>query len=221
MKFVLLFLALTALIKSAHAQTSATVLVQDSTYYGSYNSQMSTSFVFLKLPSGGGSVSLTIAPGDFADSSYVTSWADHTQAGPYYIGGSSTTVNIGTAGHYWMYLAAYGTTSNYDWLEIRVVASTYSGSTSCYYCNPPNNWQSGWPPVGTPQENGVVPITSQPASPTTPKSVPRWVVPVLVVVIAMATVLPISYCLYRRHQSKKAMASIDSSTVELQSTTAV
>lgn len=222
MKFVLLLLAFTALIKSTHAQTSATVLVQDSVSYASANGFMSTSFVFLRLPNGGGQVSLTIAPGDSADTSYVSSWADQTQQGPYTYQGSSTSVNIGTAGHYWMYLAGWGTTNNYDWLEIRVVDYSYSGSTSCYYCSPPSGWTSGWPPVGSPQEKGVVPV-SQPGRQNPNMLVPRWVVPVLAVVIAVTTLLPISYCVYRRHRNKKAMAALssDSSTVELQTATAV
>jgi len=218
--YLLFAFALVALITTTHAQSTATVLIQDSTYYGSANAYMSTSFVGLKLPSGGGNVYITFTPGDWADSSYVVSMADHTQTSAFQISGNSYTLSIGSTGHYWIYLATSGTTSNVDWLEIRVEASTYSGTVTCSYCSPPSGWTSGWPPAGVPQELGHV--QSQPGF--TPKNVmvPRWVIPVLAVVVAVALLVPISYCVYRRHQNKKSMPSTpESSIVEMQTTSAV
>jgi hypothetical protein len=219
MKFALVFLAVAALIKSTYAQTSATVLIQDSVHAGSAYGYMSTSFVGLKLPSGGGSATITFTPGDSADGTYVTDYADHSTAGPYTVSDFSTSISIGSTGHYWVYLATFGTTSNVDWLEIRVEASTYQGTVTCTYCSPPTGWGSGWPPVGTHQQTGVVPVASQPGPQNNNMLVPRWVVPVVAVVIAVATLVPISYCLYRRHRDKKSMLSSDGSSMELQSTT--
>jgi hypothetical protein len=211
MRLALAFLAFAALIQGTQAQTTATVLVQDSTYYGSQYGYLSTNFIGLKLPSGGGSVSVTVTPGDFADNNYVMNFADHTSSGPYYDGGSSTSFNIGAAGTYWMYLAVWGTTSSYDWVEMRVVASTFSGTITCNYCSPPSGWTSAWPPTAYPlasgDESGVVPaIHNQPGSRNNNIFVPRWVIPVLAVVIALAVLIPVSYCVYRRRQANKQMS---------------
>jgi hypothetical protein len=206
MRLTLLLLTIAAVLQQARAQTTATVLVLDSTYYGSYNGYMSTSFVGLKLPSGGGSVTITIQGGDYADNSMVTSYSDHTQDGPYYIG-TTTSFTIGATGKYWMYLSQSGTTNNFDYLEIRVEASTWSGSVPCYYCNPPYGWGYGWPPTGTHLAIEGPPVLpkSQPATADTSYTrVPNWAIVVLAVVIALAVFVPASYFIYRRVQNNKA-----------------
>jgi hypothetical protein len=209
MRLALLLVALATIVQGIQAQTSATVQIYSSTNYGSYGMAMSTSFVGLRLPSGGGSVSITITPGDLAGNEFVTSYADHTQAGPYYYTGSSTSFNIGATGKYWVYLSANagGTPNNYDWLEIRVEASNYGSTPTCYYCSPLSGWGTGWPPAGIPQvvDNSapVVSVVPGSSAPVNYTRVPNWVIAVLSVVIGLAVLLPASYFVYRRVSANK------------------
>jgi hypothetical protein len=217
MRLTLLLLTIAAVFQQARAQSTATVLVQDSTYYGSYNAYMSTSFVGLKLPSGSGThVTITIQGGDYADYSYVTSYSDHTQDGPYYIG-TTTSFTIGATGKYWLYLSGQGTNNNVDYLEIRVEDSTWQGAVPCYYCNPPYDWGSGWPPTGTHLvvEGPPVLPKSQPVTTNTSYTrVPNWAIVVLAVVIALAVFVPASYFIYRRVQKNKAAPAPSTETTE-------
>jgi len=144
-------IALTALavLTGCQAQTTATVICQDDTTHDA-NGYFSTNFVGLKLPSGGGDAAITFTPGDMADYTMAISMADESQSPPFYL--DNYVLTIGAVGHYWIYYAGWGGTTNYDWMEIRVEASSYQGTVSCYCCHQPyypstTEWLNGWPPL--------------------------------------------------------------------------
>jgi hypothetical protein len=197
----LLWCAFAFLLAGVKAQSTANVYVEDSVNYGSAYGFLSTSFVGLKLS--GGSSSITFIPGDNAIGVYVISMSDQSQTAVFDWGGPSYTLYITQTGKYWVYLTQDGTLDSYDWLEIRVESSSYSGTPPCYYCSPFYNWYYSWPPVGVPQVQ-TTPVATQPGV-FVPRSstahLTKWLIPVLVVSIALAILIPATYLLYKRRRN--------------------
>jgi hypothetical protein len=200
-----ILLLVSAAIVGCHAQSAASVWVESSTYPGAYG-YFSTNFVGLKLDSTG-RCNITWLSGDNALYDMWLAFADHTNSQAF--GGTYQYNDYITAtGTYWVYLATYSTTNNYDYLQIRVVANTYTGTITALYSSPPVGWQTGYPPIYSAMiavDNNGQPIQpqSQPAS----NDITKWLVPLLVVVIVTALAIPIGfYIRHRRQQKNEAQA---------------
>jgi len=192
------------------AQSTATVYVQDTTYPGPWE-MFSTHFVGVKLSSGGSAV-VTFVGGDDAWCQYVLSYSDHYQGAPF-CPTDSQNVYITATGTYWVYLAEDGTSNNIDWIEIRVVANSFSGTISSLYSNyAPTGWQYGYPPYGVPMIRGENP--SPPPSQSAPIAVKTWLIPLLIVIIVAAIAIPSTIYLVRRRNAKK-LAALTTATTEV------
>lgn len=198
MNHIISFLLL-ATIVGCHAQSSVNVYVTDSVYTPS-GYYLSHRFIGVKLDGTTGIATVNFVGGDNADFSYVLSFETEDQSSP--IGWETIEpVMFSTTGTYWIYLAADGTTINYDWIEIRVVASTFSGTITALYGTAPSGWTTGYPPNYVHMVTGSVPPPSQSA----PVSISKILVPILVVVIVLVITIPAGVYMYRRRQAKKMM----------------
>jgi hypothetical protein len=193
-----------AAIVGCQAQSSADVYVQSTTYPGEWG-WLSTHFVGVKLSTGGSAV-VNFYGGDDAWCMFVLSYSDHYQ-GAAFCPTDHQYVTITQTGTYWIYLAEEYSTVNYDWIEIRVVANSFSGTISPLYGSAPSGWSSfGWPPYGVHMTIGhdgaAIPPPSQPG----PTNYKKWLIPLLVLVIVAAIAIPSTVYLVRRHKAKKLAA---------------
>lgn len=212
MNHIFLFIALAlATIVGCHAQTSVDVYVTDSVHVPS-GYYFSTRFIGVKRDASTGIATVNFIGGDEADNSYVLSFESHDQSDPF-AWDTTYPITFGATGTFWIYLALYGTTTNYDWIEVRVVASSFSGTITPLYGTAPSGWWYGYPPYYVPMVTGTVPPPSQPA----PVSISKILVPILVVVIVLAITIPAGVYMYRRRQAKKMMETqLQASTPENQ-----
>jgi hypothetical protein len=212
---------LLARVVDATIPTSTVVWVQDLVHYDD-NGYFSTNFVGLNLPSSGNAEIIFFA-GDWANNNYVIGEPDEFQYGygSLYTGAPTNyTLTIGAAGHYWVYCTEYGggTWYNFDWLEIYILPSTNTNPISCYYCNPPypnDDWMIGYPPIGSfdTVEGPSTTLTTPPQSQAS--QTPKWLVPLLAVIIGVAIIVPVSYLVIQRRRKQQAQAQ-EAAPVEMQ-----
>jgi len=222
------FIVITAFLFLARVDatipTSAVVWVQDTVHYDS-NYYFSTNFVGLNLPSSGNAQIIFFA-GDWADSSMAIGEPDKFQYGYgslYYGAPTNYTLTISAAGHYWVYCTEYGEGEwqNWDWLEIYILPSTNTNPISCYYCESPypgTEWELGYPPIGSfDMVEGPSTTLSTPSSQSS-SQIPKWLVPLLAVIIGIAVIIPVSYLVIQRRKKQQAQAQ-EPAPVEMQAVT--
>lgn len=217
MNHIISFLLLASLV-GCHAQSTVNVYIQDSVQCPS--GYFSTHFIGVKLDGSTGLATVNFIGGDNADNNYVLSLETTDQTSS--IAWDTTIpITMSATGTYWIYLAEVFTTSNWDWIEIRVVSSTFSGTINALYGSAPSGWTSGYPPFYVPMVSIAGPHPNPPASQPAPTSISKILVPILVVVIVLAISIPAGVYIYRRRQAKKMMAAQGStpetSTVQMNS----
>jgi len=223
MHLILLMSAFLLLARvNAQIPTTAYIYVQDDNHPYDEFGLFSTQFVGLNLPSTGNS-EITFHPGDWSDGTYCLGEPDESQTEVFTVNGPDYYITIGTAGHYWIYLTIADTEPwyNMDWMEIYILPSTNTQAISCYYCYPPEGWESGYPPIG---DFDTKIATTNYRNPTATYPVPpsqrnQWLVPFLAVVITLAVVIPVSYFVYQRRKKTKEAQALANSQVELTGTT--
>jgi len=219
------FIVITALLLLARVDaqipTSTAVWVQD-WYHTDDNGFFSTNFVGLNLPSSG-NAQITFFAGDWADSTMCIGEPDHFLYGcsDFYTGSPTNyTLTIGSPGHYWVYCTVYssGPWYNLDWLEIYILPSTNTNPISCYYCAAPypdDDWMTGYPPIGSFDmvEGPSTTLTTPPQSQAS--QTPKWLVPLLAVIIGVAIIIPVSYLVIQRRKKQQEQAQ-QAAPVEMQ-----
>jgi hypothetical protein len=216
---ILAFTLFLAAIVGCHAQSTADVWVQSTTYPGQWGF-LSTHFVGIKLDSNGESF-VDFWGGDDAWCMFVLSYSDQYQ-GAEFCPEDHQNVRITQTGTYWIYLAEGGSSVNYDWIEIRVVANSFSGTISPLYGTAPAYWNSmygAYPPYAVHQtlHDGAAKAPPSQAG----NNYKAWLIPLLVVIIVAAIAIPSTVYLVRRQKAKKlaalAASSSSAATPEIQS----
>jgi hypothetical protein len=202
MRVLFALLALLSIINGCQAQASTqTVYVQDSVHTGPWGYFSVDHFVGLKLNSSG-YATVYFLGGDEAFWQYRVSYSDEWQGAVMYPN-ELQHVYITQTGTYWVYLAEDGSVSNYDWIEIRIVANSFTGTITPIYGTAPSAWYYGWPPMG---QHMIVSDQPTPASRPGPISIRSWLIPLLVVIIVLAIAIPSTIYFVRRHKAKKLAA---------------
>lgn len=210
MRIILLLTLLCVYLIQCYAQSStATVYVQSTTYPGDWG-YYSTHFVGVKLNTAG-LATIYFVGGDEAYWQFSNSFSDELQSAVFGVNDQQQ-VTIGATGTYWIYLAEWNTLNNYDYLEIRVVANSFSGTITSLYTGAPSGWGYGWPPMGT---HMISSTNSQPpATRPGPISIKSWLIPLLIVIIVGAIAIPTTVYLVRRRNAKKlATMNTDMNTI--------
>lgn len=195
------------------------VWVQSSELYDDLG-LLSTHFIGVRMTNGLAAVEFRA--GDLADAQYVLSLSTGpgTQS-PVFLE-NSMTLTFNFPGTWWVYLALGGTTDNYDFIQIRIVPSTFQGEITAIYQNPPFSWRYGYPPyvAGSALTQGTGADASADATATAPgpimisetshrvaSSTTIWLAPLLVGLIMAVLTVPIAMIAYNK--GKKAAKSVE------------